>query len=574
MNKCKLNKSVVMMSFFIMIMFCTGLFSAQVHPVTILVQPFQNTGSPEFSWIAAGMTDTVIYDLARIKSIQVISDNDRIRILKELELAQTGMLDEASMQKVGKLLGADLIFTGSYLASGGKIRVNARIVNVSNGKIETTVKSDGTIDDIFLLQDSIVIKLSSEASGLTIEGRSPFSITDNDKTIITQRPKPKISAYQLYAKGLEKKQKDPAGALELFKQALDIDTQYDDALLQAGYVAGAVLNRFDEGVTYLEKAEKIISSRNEISGMRYAELLNSLGLVYAGKGDSQKARIYYERAGEVCNAAGKGSSRQAAVIFNNAGITWWNTGDGDKAIENYSKAQKIYEFSALQKSTDYGDCMNNIGIIYLGKGRFDDALEYFLKDKEINDALGLAGTRGYASLMNNIGLVHWNKKDYSRALEFFNADKRIKEKQGLLKTSEYAALEMNIGNVYNRQGDAANALEHYLASKDIREDLGLSKTPGYAALMSNIGVVYFSQGNNEKAFEYYLKDKDIKESLSLTSTTGYAQVLYNLGLLYERKKLRKLAGEHFRKSFDVYEKAGYSGEAKDKALAAAHQLGY
>ena len=561
-------------SVFLMILFCSAALSAQDRPVTVLVQPFVNTGSAEFSWIAAGMTDTVISDLARIKSIQVISDSDRVRVLKELELAQTGMLDEAAAQSVGKLLGADLIFTGSYLAAGGNIRVNARIIRVTSGKIEAVVKSDGTISDIFALQDSIVIKLSSEASGLTIEGRSPFRITDADKTVIAQRPKPDISAYQLYAKGLELKPKDPAGALGLFKKALDIEPAYDDALMQAGYVSGAVLNRFDDGIRYLEQAEKIFTARKDTAGMKYAELLNSLGLVYAGKGDIQKARSLYQRAGTVLDAAGKGSSRQAAVIYNNTGITWWNAGDGDKAAENYLKAKNIYEKLSLEKSTDYGDCINNIGIIYLGKGRFDDALDCFMKDKAIEDALGLSGTRGYASVMNNIGLVHWNKKDYSRALEFFNADKRIKEKLGLAKTSEYAALEMNIGNVYNRQNDAERALEHYLSSKEIREELGLSQSPGYAALMSNIGVLYFSQGNNEKAFEYYLKDKDIKEALKLTSTTGYAQVLYNLGLLYERKNLRKLAGEHFRKSFDVYEKAGYSGDAKNKALEAARQLGY
>ena len=48
--------------------------------INILVHPFENTGDKVYSWISAGMTNTVISDLTRIKDISVISNTDRKKI--------------------------------------------------------------------------------------------------------------------------------------------------------------------------------------------------------------------------------------------------------------------------------------------------------------------------------------------------------------------------------------------------------------------------------------------------------------------------------------------------------------
>lgn len=59
---------------FLLICFATSSFARTMN---ILVHPFENTGKKEYSWISAGMTDTVISDLARIRNISVVSNADR-----------------------------------------------------------------------------------------------------------------------------------------------------------------------------------------------------------------------------------------------------------------------------------------------------------------------------------------------------------------------------------------------------------------------------------------------------------------------------------------------------------------
>ena len=136
--------------------------------MNILVLPFENTGDKEYSWISAGMTDTVVTDLTRIKNISVVSNQDRKKVLEEMKFIFSGLAEEDKMMKLGKLMGAHVISTGSYLVSGGRIRVHARLVNVETGKVESSAKVDGTLNSLFDLQDKVVFALMGETEKINI----------------------------------------------------------------------------------------------------------------------------------------------------------------------------------------------------------------------------------------------------------------------------------------------------------------------------------------------------------------------------------------------------------------------
>jgi len=64
--------------------------------LTFLVQPFSGSGEKSLSWAANGITDTVVSDLSRIRSINVVTEEDRRRALREMELAMTGLTGDES----------------------------------------------------------------------------------------------------------------------------------------------------------------------------------------------------------------------------------------------------------------------------------------------------------------------------------------------------------------------------------------------------------------------------------------------------------------------------------------------
>ena len=233
--------------------------------MTILVYPFSNTGEKQYSWVSAGMTDTVISDLCRIENVNVVSEEDRKKSLNEIELAQKGLIGEKGTIKVGRMMGADIIFTGTYVVIGNRIRVFAKLIDVESGRVEQSLKIDGTMDRIFEFQDRIVYGLMAETEKIRIADINPVKITTEDKKRIDSAFRPDTEAFMFYSRGLELKDADPKEALEYFKKALLIQGDYVEALIEAGITAGRELNRFQDAFGFLNRAAKIFARRGDTS---------------------------------------------------------------------------------------------------------------------------------------------------------------------------------------------------------------------------------------------------------------------------------------------------------------------
>ena len=435
--------------------------------LNVLIHPFENTGNKEFSWISAGMTDTVIADLARIKSINVISNDDRKKILEEMKFIFSGLTEEDKMMKTGKLLGANIIFTGSYLVSGDRIRVFARLVNMETGKVESTAKIDGTLGGIFDLQDKVVFALMGETERIQIVDIKPIKLTEEDKKAIDDKPRHKTDAYEWYSKGLELQDANPKEALVAFNKALDIDPQYTNALMAAGYTAAWPLNLFSEAFEYLERAEKVFSGRNETNTSYYARLMSCVGIVYFHKGQF------------------------------------------DRALEYYLKAKSILDRIGLQNSANYSSLMMIIGNTYMNDGKRDRAMEYYANARSIKDRLGLQNTTEYALLMMISGVAYWQKGQLDRALEYYTNAQSIWDRLGLQNSSFYAILLMHIGNVYKDEGQLDRALEYCKKSLSTREKLGLQNTVHHGHLLLSIGDIYQKKGQLDQAGQFFRKAYDM-----------------------------------------------------------------
>jgi tetratricopeptide (TPR) repeat protein/TolB-like protein len=542
--------------------------------MTILVHSFENTGNKEYSWISAGMTDTVIADLAHIQDISVVSNQDRKKALEEMKFAFSGLAEEDKMIKLGKLTGANVIFTGSYFVSGNRIRIIARLVNVETGKVESSTKLDGTIEGIFDLQDKVVFALMGETEKINIANIKPVNLTEQDKKKIEEKPKPKSTAYEWYAKGLEVQDTNPKEALTDLKTALDIDPNYTDALMMAGRTAGNTLSLFTEAFGYFEKAERIFKSRNETTSVGYAMFIINIGTVYIGKGQPDRALEYYLKSQSIYESLGLQNTAGYAGLMANIGTVYHVKGQPDRVLEYYLNSQSIYESLGLQNTAGYAGLMANIGNIYGSRGQLDRALEYYLKSQSIYESLRLQNTASYAGLIANIGNVYSGKGQPDRALEYYLKFQFIMDRLELQNTADYARNMTNIGTVYSRKSQFDRALEYYLKDKSIEDALGLQNTDGYANVMVNIGTVYSSKGQLDRALEYYLNSKTIKDRLGLQNTANYASIMMNMAVLYETKGHRDMAGKYYRMAYDIYVRSDYSGELRDKALDNAKRLGY
>jgi adenylate cyclase len=122
-----------------------ALESLQGEP-TIAVLPFDSmSGDREQEYVADGITDDLITDLARLSGLSVIA--------RQSILAYKGSI--AGIQRISKELGAGLILGGSVRRVGNRVRINAQLVVGSSGKHIWAERYDHDMGDIFDLQDHV-----------------------------------------------------------------------------------------------------------------------------------------------------------------------------------------------------------------------------------------------------------------------------------------------------------------------------------------------------------------------------------------------------------------------------------
>lgn len=78
----------------------------------------------------------------------VVERNKLKTVLKELELGASGLTDTQKVNKLGKLLQADLILTGTFADMGSFWNVNLRLINVSTGLIVSAFEEKASFKEI------------------------------------------------------------------------------------------------------------------------------------------------------------------------------------------------------------------------------------------------------------------------------------------------------------------------------------------------------------------------------------------------------------------------------------------
>jgi adenylate cyclase len=113
---------------------------------SIAVLPFQNmSGDPEQDYFADGMVEDIITALSRFKSLFVIARNS--------SFAYKGKA--AHIRQVGRELGVRYVLEGSVRKAGGRVRITGQLLESSSGSHLWADRFEGTLEDIFELQDSV-----------------------------------------------------------------------------------------------------------------------------------------------------------------------------------------------------------------------------------------------------------------------------------------------------------------------------------------------------------------------------------------------------------------------------------
>jgi adenylate cyclase len=185
--------------------------SRPTERATVAVLPFVNIGGdPEQDYFADGITEDIITDLSRWRSLAVASRNSTFRFKGK----------SVDMQRVGSELGVRYLVEGSVRRLGDRIRITAQLINAETGNHLWGERFDRPLSELFAVQDEVV---------QTIVGTMVDRVHANWVDRSRRKPPSSLDAYDHVLRGNALPWNDPASLAEAkraFERAIELDPDY------------------------------------------------------------------------------------------------------------------------------------------------------------------------------------------------------------------------------------------------------------------------------------------------------------------------------------------------------------
>lgn len=240
-------------------------FTTQLDPKAVAVYPFSNKGTASYAPLSRGLAAMIITDLSKVEGLTVVERIQIQAILDELKLAKSGIVNQESAPRVGKLVGAAKFTTGSFLdLAEEKIRLDATVTQTENGKRLSAIDSAGELASFYTIEKALVFKL------LCSLGYCPESLDDPTRIAVEKIHTKNLKAFRHFSDGLVAfDQQHYRDARRSFILALEQDPEFDlarKALLDtpllslkvADIISGA--EAIDQGGAFYFPLEPLVAS--------------------------------------------------------------------------------------------------------------------------------------------------------------------------------------------------------------------------------------------------------------------------------------------------------------------------
>jgi DNA-binding SARP family transcriptional activator/TolB-like protein len=197
------------------------------------------------SGLTAPVTDLLTTNLARVRSIRVVSRGRMLEVMHAL--ASETDTSSGTLVNAARQAGATEIIDGTlYARPGGRLRLDLRRVDIATGSIGDAYTVEGS--DVFALVDSGTARLV-ESLGATAPTGSVADVTTRS-----------VTAYRMYEQGVRAYYRGEAStALRFFDSALAEDSLF--AL--AAYYAALSDQGVDRVMARLERARRLAARASD-----------------------------------------------------------------------------------------------------------------------------------------------------------------------------------------------------------------------------------------------------------------------------------------------------------------------
>jgi predicted ATPase/TolB-like protein/tetratricopeptide (TPR) repeat protein len=215
--------------------------------LSIVVLPFLNLSQdPSEDYLVDGIGDSLITDLSQALPGSFVISRSTAFTYKGRQVA---------IRQIGQELGVRYVLEGSVLADPHRVRVNVQLIDALTDEHLWAERFDKERKDVLGVQDEIVARLSRSVGLEMVRSEAARgSASSADAIDLVMRARALANDI--------KRRENAARAVELFRQALELDPDNVDALVGVASMSSyQVVNlyRLDERDALLDEAEVLLS---------------------------------------------------------------------------------------------------------------------------------------------------------------------------------------------------------------------------------------------------------------------------------------------------------------------------
>jgi tetratricopeptide (TPR) repeat protein len=296
--------------------------------------PFENvTREGRIFWLGEASA-VLLADNLNGLGLDAITREERRHAFERLQVPPVASLTDATVIRIGQLVGAGQIVIGTLQMEGDDLVVRARSIALEAGRVRVSATERGPVPDLFATFERLTRRLAPPTARTTDDGRAEH---------------PPVGAFENYIKGLLAE--TPATAVGYLTACLKADStferarlalwdvyedqgEYESALAAVSAVAEsspwARRARFLAGLAQLQlrRSDDAFATFKALSDARpSATALNNLGVVQIRRGGTPQtgAPAYY------FNKAAEADPAEPDYFFN-LGYAYWLDRDTSAAI--------------------------------------------------------------------------------------------------------------------------------------------------------------------------------------------------------------------------------------------------
>jgi serine/threonine protein kinase/Tfp pilus assembly protein PilF len=341
---------------------------------SVAVLPFQNlSADPENEFFADGITEDVIAQLAKIRSLKVIGRGSVMKFKAR----------EQSLREIGATLDVATLLKGSVRRAGSRVRIVSQLIDAESDRHLWAETYDRELTDIFAIQSDVALQIAS-----ALEAK----LSHEERTQIRKEPTNDVEAYRLYLQGRHCIQRWTQEGLDQglrhLEEAVARDPNYALAYASMAYAYTDI----GVGVAGSLPADEAFR-RAKAAVARALELDPELAEAHAVLGHLKYVCDY--------DWAGAEAELKWAIELNP------NSGDAYDIYGLLLSSQERYDeaVEAQQRAHELDPLAHRMDIVttYLRMGRYDEALRRVTRIVEVEPHLALGHlTLGWTYLLKGM----------------------------------------------------------------------------------------------------------------------------------------------------------------------------